>query len=133
MAEAQAKELEQDSLEARHCDAAQPAWPVDLVHLAKYTLGDRDLEREVLQLFRCQARIYLERLHAAQDPRKMHDIAHTIKGSARSIGAWRVVECAEAVEVLIDSGSAKPAAPLLEALDAAVQEADGYIESLAGR
>ena len=41
--------------------------PVDLVHLSRYTLGERDLEREVLQLFCSQSLIYIERLHAAID------------------------------------------------------------------
>ncbi len=37
--------------------------PVDLVHLSRYTLGERALEREVLELFCTQSSIYLERLH----------------------------------------------------------------------
>ena len=40
--------------------------PVDLVHLSRYTLGERALEREVLELFCTQSAIYLERLRAAQ-------------------------------------------------------------------
>ena len=36
--------------------------PVDLVHLSRYTLGDRALEREMLDLFCTQSAVYLERL-----------------------------------------------------------------------
>ena len=36
--------------------------PVDLVHLSRYTLGERALEREVLELFCSQSSIYIERL-----------------------------------------------------------------------
>jgi len=39
--------------------------PVDLVHLSRYTLGDRALEREVLELFSAQGSVYLERLRGA--------------------------------------------------------------------
>jgi hypothetical protein len=37
--------------------------PVDLVHRSRYTLGDRALEREVLELFCAQSALYVERLH----------------------------------------------------------------------
>jgi hypothetical protein len=41
--------------------------PIDLVHLARMTLGDRSLEREMLQLFVRQAAVLLDRMEAA-DP-----------------------------------------------------------------
>ncbi len=57
---------------AAWADAAPPeagrklsSRPVDLVHLSRYTLGDRALEGEVLELFCTQSPIYLERLRAA--------------------------------------------------------------------
>ena len=40
--------------------------PVDLVHLSRYTLGERELEREVLELFCSQSLIYIERLQTAR-------------------------------------------------------------------
>ena len=43
--------------------------PVDLVHLSRYTLGERELEREVLELFCTQSFVYLERLKAAPPTR----------------------------------------------------------------
>ncbi len=36
--------------------------PIDLVHLARTTLGDRALEREVLQLFDRQSSILIARM-----------------------------------------------------------------------
>ena len=62
--------------------------PVDLVHLAKYTMGNRELELEVLTLFTKQSLIYLERLSNAADQQTWKEAAHTLKGSARGIGAW---------------------------------------------
>jgi HPt (histidine-containing phosphotransfer) domain-containing protein len=70
---------------------------LDLVHLAHHTLGDQDLEREILQLFAAQSRTLLARLEAAREEERAY-VAHTLKGSARAIGAWEVVRAAEAVE-----------------------------------
>src|SRR5437588_4718950 len=39
--------------------------PIDLVHLARMTLGDRGLEREVLQLFDRQATMLVARMQAS--------------------------------------------------------------------
>lgn len=74
--------------------------PLDLVHLARQTLGDRALEREVLGLFRVQARAIFEQLQQVSQPEIRSGLAHTLKGSARAIGAWRVAEAAEFCENL---------------------------------
>ena len=39
--------------------------PIDLVHLARTTLGDRSLEREVLQLFDRQSTLLIARMRYA--------------------------------------------------------------------
>ena len=105
--------------------------PVDLVHLARYTLGDRSLEREVLKLFLTQSRIYLARLENAPDDKTWRDTAHAIKGSARGIGAWHVASAAEAVEVLkgraLKSSRKKQ---VIAELANHIQEVNGYIEAL---
>ena len=72
--------------------------PVDLVHLARQTLGDRALEREVLALFRVQARAIFAQLENVGEADLRHDLAHTLKGSARAVGAWKVAEAAETCE-----------------------------------
>jgi HPt (histidine-containing phosphotransfer) domain-containing protein len=112
-------------------EAAPPSFerPIDLVHLARQTLGDRDLEREVLQLFVAQARTVLEMLRAARDERQRGDLAHTLKGSARSIGAWRVAAKAEACEQLIGAQEASWRGALDE-LTASVREAVGAIGNI---
>ena len=103
--------------------------PVDLVHLSRFTLGDTKLEHEVLELFRVQAGIYLERLKTAADPTGWREAAHTIKGSARGIGAWSVAEAAAAAEAL-EGPAGKRASSALAALDGAVREAIDFIEPL---
>jgi HPt (histidine-containing phosphotransfer) domain-containing protein len=72
--------------------------PIDLVHLARMTLGDRGLEREVLALFDRQATVLVSRMRASPSA-AVTSVAHTLKGSARGVGAWQVAAAAEAVEV----------------------------------
>jgi HPt (histidine-containing phosphotransfer) domain-containing protein len=76
-----------------------PARPmtIDEVHLERMTLGDRSLEREVLEIFARQTTMTLERIAGAGAARAAA-AAHTLKGSARGIGAWRVALAAERLE-----------------------------------
>ena len=105
-------------------EAATPSFerPIDLVHLARQTLGDRALEREVLELFVVQTRSVLARLEAIRDEKSRLDLAHTIKGSARSVGAWRVASAAESCELAID-GPDEGWRTAFAALAASVREA----------
>jgi HPt (histidine-containing phosphotransfer) domain-containing protein len=103
--------------------SAEP--PIDLTHLARMTLGERSLEREVLALFDRQAELLLPRIrHGA--PAVVAASAHTLKGSARGIGAWRVALAAEAVELAKDADLAVA----VNALDAAIAETKSAIAGL---
>lgn len=99
--------------------------PIDLVHLARMTLGERSLEREVLQLFDRQSTLLLARMRSAA-PAGILTLAHTLKGSARGIGAWRVASAAEAVE-LAAVGPAGEYKTALGTIKAAVDEAKAAI------
>ena len=100
--------------------------PIDLVHLSHYTLGDSTLEREILQLFRAQSRIYLDRLRDSDSKGDWFEAAHTIKGSARGIGAWQVAEFAEAAE-MSKAGKSKS---VLAALETSINEVNAYIKGI---
>ena len=76
---------------------AAPAAAIDRGQLARMTFGDRSLEREVLQLFDRQAGLLLARMHTGESA-AVATLAHTLKGSAASIGATGVVLAAAAVE-----------------------------------
>ena len=78
---------------------------IDRAHLTRMTLGDRSLEREVLQLFERQAAMLLERMSEVEAA-SVPALAHTLKGSARGIGAWNVARAAEALE-LADGAAAE--------------------------
>ena len=99
--------------------------PIDLVHLARTTLGDRGLECEVLQLFDRQSTLLLARMRAAT-PAAVSTLAHTLKGSARGIGAWRVARAAAALEL----AEGTQATNALDALAAATDEARAVIADL---
>ena len=71
--------------------------PVDLAHLARQTMGDRDLEREVLELFTQQAVSVRDRITRA-NTNELLLLALGLKGSARSVGALAIAECAVDLE-----------------------------------
>ncbi|HOV04958.1 MAG TPA: Hpt domain-containing protein [Kaistiaceae bacterium] len=103
--------------------------PIDLVHLSRHSLGNRELEQEILRLFVRQSALYLERLKVATTARARAEAAHTIKGSAKGIGAWRVARLAEAVENPPAADYAM-AIELMGDLEAAVAEANAYIDAI---
>ncbi len=104
--------------------------PVDLVHLSRYTLGERELEREVLELFCAQSGIYLERLREADSDQHWREAAHSLKGSALAIGAWRAAEAASAAERLSGRALEDGRHDRLSELESSVREAEAYIRSL---
>ena len=97
--------------------------PIDLVHLAKQTMGDKALEIEVLQMFARQARACLGEI-ASGEPKKVAGAAHRLKGAASAVGAFRVSETAEMLED--NAGDAASMA----AVGAAVVEAENFILKL---
>jgi HPt (histidine-containing phosphotransfer) domain-containing protein len=104
--------------------------PVDLVHLSRYTLGERALEREVLELFCTQSILYLQQLRGALSDKDWKDAAHSLKGSASAIGAWRAAEAARAAEGLSGETLAEARMQRLREIEASVREAETYIAAL---
>ena len=72
--------------------------PIDLVHLARTTLGDPSLEGEMLEAFGSRASMLILRMQQAARS-SICAAAQALKGSARGIGAWRIASAAEAVEL----------------------------------
>jgi len=120
--------------ESHHDATSATDRPVDLVHLARYTMGNRDLEHEVLSLFAKQSVIYLERLRKAADQGTWKEAAHTLKGSARGIGAWQVADIVAAVEDMNCAGKGNGKTgnenELLQELSRSVEDANAFIEGL---
>ena len=84
---------------------------IDRDHLFRMTLGDHKLEREVLALFERQVELLMGRMGSVE-PSAVAALAHTLKGSARGIGAWPMARAAEAVETAAPAGRAAAVAAL---------------------
>ena len=105
---------------------------IDDDHLRQMTLGDRGLEREVLEIFVRQAALMLRRISGAKPALAA---AHTLKGSARGIGAWRVAHAADRLEQTAPGGDSSEAfKAAIAKLETASREARAAILArLAGR
>lgn len=104
-----------------------PAEPIDRAHLARMTHGERDLEREVLQLYATQAELLLGRM-AQSPPAAIGALAHTLSGSSRGVGAWRVADAAAAVEA--EAAKGRDTAASVERLASAIRAARVHIGEL---
>jgi HPt (histidine-containing phosphotransfer) domain-containing protein len=105
---------------------------IDEDHLGRMTLGDRRLEREVLEIFVRQTVIMLERI-AGAEPALAAAAAHTLTGSARGIGAWRVARAAEQLERVANGKSSAAALDeAVEELNSATVEASAAIAASLG-
>ena len=72
--------------------------PLDLVHLSRQTMGDSNLECEILALFRNQCEICSQSLATHSDPQELTEIAHHMRGCAKAVGAWEVAKMAALLE-----------------------------------
>jgi HPt (histidine-containing phosphotransfer) domain-containing protein len=92
---------------------------IDLEHLARYTGGEKSLNAEILQLFDGQVTTMVAELNAllaSRDSLRWREIAHTIKGAARGVGAFHMGEAAANAEPVnpADSSQARAAIRKLE-------------------
>lgn len=97
--------------------------PIDLVHLANQTMGDKGLELEVLQMFARQARRCIQEFSTGNSD-IIKASAHRLKGAAMAVGAYRVTSAAEELEENSDSASQ------IANVGAAVLEAENFILKL---
>ena len=108
---------------ARNANPFRTTPPIDLVQLATNTLGNRDLELQVLQMFVSQSTSMMSRLLAEEDRDAGGRLVHTLKGSARAIGATMVAHECEQLEHRILGGDDV----CFSKLSALVEEANRYI------
>lgn len=100
--------------------------PIDFDHLRRMTLGDPAIEQEVLAMFSAQTVTLLHKLAAL--PADSSVLAHTLKGSARAIGAFGVADAAARLETAIARGFDVTA--VLADLGEAIGEARAEIEAV---
>ena len=94
---------------------------VDFAYLEDFAAGDRQVVGEVLTLFREQAGLWMP---ALKNPGPgWPDVAHTVKGAARGVGAHRLGDlCAEA-----ETNGPGRLPAVVAALEAAVAEIGDYL------
>jgi HPt (histidine-containing phosphotransfer) domain-containing protein len=100
----------------------------DIVLLRRYSFEDPELERELIELFRGQLPLLVSQLAEAKGQSDWHLAAHTLKGSARSIGAPALAELALELEQ-IGYQENPVRAKLASQVEAAVKEFETAIEA----
>jgi HPt (histidine-containing phosphotransfer) domain-containing protein len=94
---------------------------VDYDHLRSQAAGNVGVMREVLELFVVHTEQVIGELERAEDAKAWKQWTHTLKGSARGIGAFAVAEAAaDAERHSMDKGKIAP-------LRAAFSEARAFI------
>lgn len=88
--------LKQDVFQAKKQNGS--AKPIDLAHLGRQTMGDEALEAEILSMFAVQSEIYLKMILKSCDSPTRIRAAHSLKGAARSIGAFDLADLAADAE-----------------------------------
>ena len=103
--------------------------PIDFEHLKRMTLDDSGLEQEVLAMFAAQSAKLMATL--ATVPADAGALAHTLKGSARAIGAFGVADAATRLEGALAAGT--DPSKLIAELGDAVALARAAIETVLRR
>ena len=120
-----------DNGRTRDKDAIAHRDVIDVEHLKRMTLGDGRLEQEVLQIFVRQSAMMLGRISSGQ-PGVLTTAAHTLMGSARGIGAWRVADAAERLQRASREGCETDIGDAIAELKAASLEATAAIGARLG-
>jgi Hpt domain-containing protein len=102
---------------------------IDLPHLTRMTFGEKSLQAEVLALFDRQAAMLLACMKQAS-PKAAAVFAHTLRGSARGVGAWKVAAAADGLELAARDSDLAGFASALRALAGAIGEARAVIREL---
>jgi len=110
--------------------ASDVAEPIDLAHLSQFTLGDKHLESEILGLFMAQVPISIATLKQAENDGAWYLAAHSLKGSARAVGARRLAALAARAERLGGVSDMNTCRKLVRMLEDAAEEAQVFIRSL---
>ncbi|MGL4325795.1 MAG: Hpt domain-containing protein [Beijerinckiaceae bacterium] len=99
---------------------------IDMGHLARQTAGDRGLERDVLGLFRDQCDRMLAIILQPHEGLAGLNAAHTLKGAALGVGAYRVAEAA----AVFEQAQPENRGQAIQRLEEAVRDARALIDRL---
>lgn len=101
----------------------------DVEHFRSMTGDDHSLQLELVEMFSAQAVLWRRLLVVDAPVPTWRDAAHTLKGSARGLGLWRLADaCAEA-EAMARTG-AKEGPKVARVLDRVRSTLDEAIDAL---
>lgn len=108
-----------------HCPDA-----IDFEHLSRYTMGNAELEQEILQLFCNQCHDYVATLKTSlEDPENWKQATHALKGSSRGVGAWRVAAETSVAELLVGDALYTDRVTAIHAIIFAVEEVSIFVKA----
>ena len=81
----------------------------DRDHFAMMTAGDAELQVEIVVIFKLQAQLWSRLLIPDAPTSVWADAAHTVKGSAKGLGLWRLADACEQAETLGRAGAVEGA------------------------
>jgi HPt (histidine-containing phosphotransfer) domain-containing protein len=102
--------------------------PLDLCHLERNTLGNAEVAREVLTLFERQASRVIREIECASSRTRLAALAHSLKGSARGVGASKVAAASEDLERAAEVRDSHALKQTIATLAAALEEARRAID-----
>ena len=103
---------------------------LDIEHLDHHTFGEVELRNELLGLFGEQLGQQMNVLQQCTSHADWLVATHTLKGSARAVGAWMIDEIAETLENLPPNGWLELRSEPMDSLSKAVQECLAAIGAL---
>ncbi len=116
----------------RQVAPAQAEGGFDRQHLARYTMDNAELEREIIGLFLQQLPAIVDTLKAAAGRDDWRMAAHTLKGSAAAVGATAIHESALELERLQFISDVNVKKMAIDALDGHVDRFRRIVAGLYG-
>ncbi|MGJ8527600.1 Hpt domain-containing protein [Maritalea sp.] len=102
---------------------------IDLVYLARQTMGSKSLEIEILRLFKTQLEIHLDSFAESEDDGQLRMRLHTIKGASGGVGAFEIGQLAATAEAYLIKGEEIPDGQI-DGLRQGIQSTVIYINQL---
>ena len=112
-----------------------PDLPVDLRRLKDFTGGDKDFEKEIIDLFLKDTLKHLARLETAINGENASDVeaaAHSIKGAAANMGAEKFRKLAQDLETKGNACALRDIGNELDLLKSAFAEIEHFFEENGG-
>lgn len=104
-----------------------PDTAINFQHLRQYVGDDASLTAEVFGLFRHQTEMWCKALNAKSDDETWLSVTHSLKGSARAVGACGLADACESAEQLVGIKGSQTARTV------AVQDIEHWIEAVTHR